>query len=98
MNKIVIEHYPVSKLPKDLRKGMGATATVKVIVEQVPDVTPSRDERWPGFAGFPEIERKPMTAEEVVAAIREYKALNRPSVSQEEAVSRIRELRDEWDY
>jgi hypothetical protein len=98
VNKIVIEHYPVSKLPEDLREGMGATATVKVIVEQVPDVTPSKDERYPGFAGFPEISREPMTAEEAVTAIREYKALNRPSVSQEEAVARIRELRDEWDY
>jgi hypothetical protein len=98
MNKIVIEHYPASKLPEDLREGMGATATVTVTVEQELTTTLSEDEQWPGFAAFPKIVRKPMTAAEAVAAIREYRALNRPSVTQEEAVARIRELRDEWDY
>jgi hypothetical protein len=98
VNKIVVEHYPASKLPEDLREGMGETATVKVIVEEEPAVALSEDERWPGFAAFPKIVRKPMSAEEAVAAIRQYRALNRPSVTQEEAVARIRELRDEWDY
>jgi hypothetical protein len=98
MNKIVIEHYPVSKLPEDLREGMGADATVKVIVEQEHNSTPSGQDRWPGFSAFPEIVRKPLSAEEAVAAIRQYRALDRPSVTQEEAVARIRELRDEWDF
>jgi hypothetical protein len=32
MNKIVREHYPVSKLPEDLREGLDLAATVIVTV------------------------------------------------------------------
>jgi hypothetical protein len=49
-------------------------------------------------SALPETQRKPMTGKDTVEAIRRYKALGRPSVSPEEAVARIRELRDEWDY
>lgn len=41
MNRIVREHYPAAKLPKDLREGLGADAKVRVTVE--PDFkTPER--------------------------------------------------------
>jgi len=36
MNKIVREHYPVSKLPEELRPGTDPNAQVTVIVEQEP--------------------------------------------------------------
>jgi hypothetical protein len=92
MNKIVFEHYPASKLPDDLRQEIDASATVKIVIEEEP-----RDGRkLPGFP--PEEPRKPMTIEETLAAIRRFKDSDRPSVSPEEAVKRIRELRDEWDY
>ena len=34
MNKIVKEHYPISKLPEDLRAGLDPDAEVTVTVEQ----------------------------------------------------------------
>jgi hypothetical protein len=86
MNKIVRENYPVANLPEDLREGFAADETVRVVIEMENDN---------GIAGS---QRKPMTGKEAAEAIRRYKALGRPSVSPEEAVARIRELRDEWDY
>ena len=86
MNKIVRDHYPVANLPEDLREGFGAGDTVRVVIEM-------EDKN-----GVDDSQRKPMTGKEAAEAIRRYKALGRPSVSPEEAVARIRELRDEWDY
>jgi hypothetical protein len=34
MNKIIREHYPVSKLPKDLREGLDPASDVTVTVER----------------------------------------------------------------
>jgi len=36
MNKVVLEHYPASKLPDDLRGSIAAGASVRVIVEEEP--------------------------------------------------------------
>jgi len=33
MNKIVREHYPVERLPEDLRAELGLAKTVKVVIE-----------------------------------------------------------------
>lgn len=33
MNKIVREHYPVERLPEDLRAELGVARTVKVVIE-----------------------------------------------------------------
>jgi hypothetical protein len=97
MNKIVREHYPVANLPDDLKGGLAADATVRVVleVEDQPDVA---SDLYPGLKDFQTPPRKPMTGKDVVEAIKRYKALGRPSVTPEEAVGRIRELRDEWDY
>jgi hypothetical protein len=97
MNKVVFEHYPAAKLPAELREGIDSSATVKVIVEQESGSPMLEDERWPGFAKFPKFNREPMTIGDTIAAIRRVKAENRPSVTVEEAVARIRQLRDEWD-
>ena len=86
MNKIVRDHYPVANLPEDLREGFAADETVRVVIEM-------EDQ-----SALTDTQRKPMTGKDAVEAIRRYKALGRPSVSPEEAVARIRELRDEWDY
>ena len=88
MNKIVRNHYPVANLPEELREGFNPAGTVRVVIEV--------EARAP-LADFPVVERKPMTGKDVVESIRSYKALGRPSVTAEEAVARIRELRDEWD-
>lgn len=84
MNKIVRDHYPVEKLPADLREGLGDSATVKIVIEA--EAEPSSEPK------------KLLTIEETLEMIRRYKELGYPSVSSEEAVARIRELRDEWDY
>ena len=89
MNKIVREHYPVEKLPEDLRELVpGAeTVTVEVTVEDS-----SEDE---GVDAPP-----PLSTADAIALMRQMQreaAAEGKSVSQEEAVRRIRELRDEWD-
>lgn len=88
MNKIVRDHYPVASLPEDLREGFDPVGTVRVVIEV---------EERASRPDVPIAERKPMTGKDVVEAIRSYKALGRPSVTAEQAVARIRELRDEWD-
>lgn len=87
MNKIVRDHYPASKLPEDLREGIPEGAEVVVTVEI--------RERIP-FGSNPQ--RQPMTADELRESIQRYKAQNKNPVTAEEAVARIRELRDEWDH
>ncbi len=87
MNKIVREQYPVENLPEDLRELLpdAAEVTIEVTVEDDDDdatIAP------------------PMTTEEAVAMMREIQrhvAARGESVTEEEAVRRIRELRDEWD-
>jgi hypothetical protein len=81
MNKIVREHYPVEKLPEDLREGLQAGATVRVVLE-VEEET---------------IERPSMSFEESMRLINDYRRDNPERVSVEDAVQRVRALRDEWD-
>lgn len=97
MNKIVREHYPVANLPDDLKEGLAADATVRVVLEVEGQQAVAAD-LGPGFKDLETPPRKSMTGKDVVEAIKRYKALGRPPVTPEEAVSRIRELRDEWDY
>jgi len=87
MNKIVREHYPVENLPEDLREGLTVGGTVRVVIEESSDA--------PNV--FEYKQRKPMTAAEAAESIRRFKAEGRKSVAPEEAVARIRSLRDEWD-
>lgn len=90
MNKIVRDHYPVENLPADLRQGLEDQATVRVVIEV---------ENGPTSDPLPSsVREKPLSIEETLEMIRKYKAEGHPSVNAEEAVSRIRELRDEWDY
>ncbi len=83
MNKIVIEHYPVSRLPEDLRAGLETAGSVRVTVES--EAAADKRPRGPSIA-------------ELAAQL---KALSedptRVITTPEEAVRRIRELRDEWD-
>ncbi len=78
MNRIVLEHYPASKLPEDMRGDIDASALVKVEVE------------------VEEVPKKRMTLEELTSMIDKARK-GKPDVTSEEAVARVRELRDEWD-
>lgn len=86
MNKIVREHYPVEKLPEDLRKLVsGDSVTIELTIENEDD----DEDKTP-----------PLTTEEAVALMRQMQreaAASGRTVTSEEAVRRIRELRDEWD-
>jgi hypothetical protein len=92
MNKIVREHYPAANLPEDLREGLEKDAKVRVVVEVE---TPTADSR---SAFEIAMSAKPINPEDIMEIRRRILADGRPPVSMEEAVARIRELRDEWDY
>jgi hypothetical protein len=53
MNKIVREHYPVSKLPKDLRPSdnPNARVTVTIETEELSATTPTRRRPVAGYVG-----------------------------------------------
>ena len=83
MNKIVREHYPVEKLPEDLRRLVANSASVTIELTE---------ERSPAV--------RPLTQREAIELMRQSQsehAARGTSVTAEEAVRRIRELRDEWD-
>jgi hypothetical protein len=98
MNKIVRDHYPVSRLPDDLRTGFDHDATVRIVIEEqeTSTVAGSTDGLPPSFFEYRE-PGPPMKVADLLESIRTYKASRAPSTDEEEAVRRIRELRDEWD-
>ncbi|MES5045095.1 hypothetical protein ABVB72_07430 [Rhizobium nepotum] len=96
MNRVVREHYPVSKLPRELREGLDEGATVRIVVE-VEDTPRLDDTALSGFAVLADAPRRSMSAEDAVNAMAKYRKNNTQRVTAEQAVARIRELRDEWD-
>jgi hypothetical protein len=92
MNKIVREHYPVSKLPEDLREQFEGAKTVRIVSEEAESVEDERD-----FWSLPMDQIKPRSPEQFRLDLQRIRNSGLPSVSPEEAVRRIRELRDEWD-
>lgn len=92
MNRVVREHYPVSKLPEDLREQFPGAETVRIVVED-----PTDTEAEKGFWSVPLAGIKPRTPEQVLADFERIRSLNLSSVTAEDAVARIRALRDEWD-
>ncbi len=98
MNKVTFEHYPVSKLPEDLREGLERDAKVRIVIEaESSDRKTVEDDMFPGFKNMRQVDRKPMTVQELRESIQRIRAQDRPSVTMDEAVARIRALRDEWD-
>lgn len=86
MNRIVKEHYPVEKLPEDLREGLPRSGLARVSVEVE------------GSLSEPTGKASPATT---MAGIRaDIEKLARegrlPPIS-EDPVARIRKLRDDWD-
>lgn len=87
MNKIVREHYPVEKLPEDLRQGLPDSGTVTITVEEETNTPESFDSKVADILKNPQ----PMTLREIRALV------GSRNVTPEEAVARIRALRDEWE-
>lgn len=88
MNRIVKEHYPVEKLPDDLRDGLPEGQTVTVTIEN--EAKPTLDELHEMVMGIL-ANPQPMTLAELRQMV------GPRNVTAEEAVARIRALRDEWD-
>lgn len=88
MNKIVREHYPVENLPEDLRKLVSGVDHVRLVVTM--DDEEFEDDDAPPA---PSIEE----ALEIMRQMQRHTAERGESMTEEEAVRRIRELRDEWD-
>lgn len=89
MNKIVKEHYPVSKLPEDLREGLEPDEKVRITIET--DSTPDFDSIFPETAELLRHPRRVMTLEEIWA-------LRQPPYrSGDEIDEELRRQRDEWD-
>lgn len=84
MNRIVREHYPAAKLPEDLRTDLPVEATVRIIIE-----TGARTSNVGQESG---------ALTEILERLKQMRLRGeiRP-VSEEEAVARVRALRDEWD-
>lgn len=88
MNRIVRQHYPVEKLPEDLRGGLSAGQSVTITVEEEGGTSADTfDARVAEILRHPQ----PMTLREICDLV------GHRNVSAEEAVSRIRALRDEWN-
>ena len=85
MNRLVREHYPVSKLPEDLREGFEAGASVRVTVDVKPDTADTRPS-----AVTPEATGKP-------GLFSQYKHLRRENFkTNAEVDAHVAALRDEW--
>lgn len=85
MNKIVREHYPVEKLPEDLRVHFpnAVSVTVEVAEENVVLQAPAS---------------RPLSVQEAAELIRGNLGRSRQiSRSADDAVAEVRALRDEWD-
>lgn len=94
MNRIVLEHYPISKLPEEMRTGLPDAESARVTVEVMPDeVDPLKS-----FFDLKDEEVDP--GENLMKLLKhreDYPERYRHGTSMAEAVQRIRELRDEWD-
>ncbi|MGA9823452.1 MAG: hypothetical protein WBQ53_01250 [Methylocystis sp.] len=82
MNKIVLEHYPVSRLPDDLREAVGDAKEVTLTIEAedgVPDnaASPASSDDW--FSKHKHIRRENF---KTVDEVNDY----------------VRSLRDEWSH
>ena len=97
MNKITREHYPVSKLPEELRRTFAGFETVTVVGEN--GVAEASDKSTGRYHDYDEMmaDIKPMTWQELYADRLANPEKYDRGVTVEEAVARVRELRDEWD-
>jgi len=90
MNKIVKAHYPVPKLPDDLREGLKPDEEVRITIETPP--TFELVSRFPELTSLLHRPDRVLTLDEIFAL--------RQSVysSVEEIDEHVRAMRDEWDH
>ncbi len=90
MNRIVKEHYPVSKLPAELREGLDPGDQVRVTIESIPCL----EKDFADNTERTQVLRRP----ERVLSLDEIFALRQPPFrSGQEIDDELRRQRDEWD-
>ncbi|MGO9008440.1 MAG: hypothetical protein ACLQIQ_17825 [Beijerinckiaceae bacterium] len=90
MNKIIKEHYPVAKLPEDLREGLEPEQQVTVTVESASDLIK-------GLNKGDELSQL-LHRPEHIMSLEEMFAMRRPIFSSTAEIdAHIRALRNEWD-
>ena len=97
MNKITREHYPVSKLPEELQKEFAGFETVTLVSER--EALKSGGRPMDAHDHYEELMAsiQPMTLKELLADRQAHPEKYSGNVTAEEAVARVREIRDEWD-
>jgi fructose-specific phosphotransferase system component IIB len=93
MNKIVRRHYPVERLPDDLKQELPGALEVTVTIE-VPGSDPVGE---PMTSEEIFASRKPLVATGSENGLTRFAGRFPDDVTPHEAVARIRALRDEWD-
>ncbi len=89
MNRLVREHYPVSKLPEDLREGFEAESNVRVTVDVEPNASGEQSAAREADAES-EIVPKP-------GLFSKFRHLRRVNFESDEDVDAyVNALRDEW--
>ncbi len=94
MNKVVLEHYPASRLPDDIRGDLPKEALVRVVVEA--EEKSSTDSRSP-FASLSPKSAQSANLKALLRDRRSHPDRYAGNATTEEIVARIRELRNEWD-
>lgn len=94
MNRIVREHYPVANLPEDLREEFEGVETVTIVSASSPEAP--NDKQYHSYEDMM-AQIKAMSFKEMMADRQSRPEKYRGTVTIEEAVARIRALRDEWD-
>jgi hypothetical protein len=90
MNKVVREHYPVANLPEELQREFAGFDTVKIVTEDDGNLT--------GVAAVEAMQRRyEQNLRELDAKAPFDLGAHRGTTTIDEAVARIRALRDEWD-
>ena len=98
MNKITREHYPVSKLPEELQKEFAGFETVTLVSDnEAPEAEQAAGKSAHDYYEEMMAGIKPMTWAELYADMQANPGKYNRGVTVEEAVARVRELRDEWD-
>jgi hypothetical protein len=90
MIRIVKEHYPVSKLPAELREGLDPADQVRITIESIPCL----EKDFADNTELAQVLRRP----ERVLSLDEIFALREPPFrSGQEIDDELRRQRDEWD-
>lgn len=97
MNKITREHYPVSKLPEELQKEFAGFDTVTLVSEREGRIPTGKVMNANDHYDALMADIQPMTLKELLADRQAHPEKYSGNATPDEAVARVRAIRDEWD-